>query len=191
MGNGEVALAGAVGYPGAWGQLTLAPSSTVNVGIRAGVLYGSPVAGFQTGFGGLVSVPLRFHLLGRGSVDLALTVEPMVALGEGALAGEGGAFADNLGVAGGLSAGVIAGWRATGALTFAFGAAAETWILSVVDTDDVEVAGIGLAIVGVEALLSRDTMLFAEFRGGFGIRPRALFGSAGVFRFAAGLAYLL
>ena len=191
LGNGEVAVAGAVGYPGAWGQLTLAPSSTLNVGVRGGLLYGSPVAGFETGFGGMVSAPIRIHILGAGSLDLSITAEPMVVIGEGALVGEGGAFSDNFGVAGGASGGAIFGWRATEAITFAFGAAAEVWVLSVPDTDDAEITGLGLAIVGVEALLSRRTLLFAEFRGGVGHRPRALFSSAGIFRFVLGLGHRL
>ncbi len=191
LGNGELSLAGGLGWPGIWAQLTLAPSSTLNVGVRGGVLYGSPVMGFETGVGGVVVVPVRVHLLGEGNVDVALLFEPTLALGEGALAGQTTVFADNFGLAAGGGAGAVAGLQVSDEVTFAFGALLEAWALHVFDGEGVDAAGAAVALAGVEALLSRDTMLFGELRAGGAVRPDRLFATPFVFRLALGISYLL
>lgn len=193
LGNGETVLAAGLGWPGIWAQVTLAPSSTFNLGVRATVLYGSPVMGLGSGVGGSLSVPMRLHLFGKDTLDLALTLEPGFALGEGALAGQETAFADNFGYAGWADVGALAGMQVSEAVTLTLGVLGEVAYVDVPDNDvdGRHLVGGVLGVLAVEALMSRDTMLFAELRGGWGFANERLFDGHEILRVSLGLAYLL
>jgi hypothetical protein len=192
LGNGETVLAAGLGYPSFWAELMLAPSSTFNLGFRGSVAIASPVMGFGTGVGGSLSIPIRLHLLGAGTLDIAAFFEPMVFAGAGALAGqlEDSPFANNLGFGVGGTVGAVAGAQVADAVTLIFGLGGDV-VLVLTEGTDAELVGTGLAFVGVEALMSRDTMLFVEARGGVGFKPELLFEGPEVVRISLGLAYLL
>lgn len=192
LGNGETALAAALGWPGLWAQVTLAPSSTLNVGIRGFVLYGSPLMGLGAGVGGGGAVPVRIWVFGEGSVDLSLAIEPAFMVGEGALAGQEGTFADDFGWAGWAEAGALLGMQASSAVTLTLGLLGGGGYVRVADAGDgSHVIGTTTLVLGVEALMSRDTLLFAELRGGWGFAPEALFDGHYIVRVSLGIAYLL
>src|SRR5690606_14861017 len=96
LGSGEVMIAGAAGWPWIWVQLELAPTSGFNFGIRAALLYGSPLMGVRPGVGAEISAPIRIHLHGDAGVDIAVFVTPALAIGEASTAGELGIFAADL-----------------------------------------------------------------------------------------------
>ncbi|MEM9193616.1 MAG: hypothetical protein AAGF12_30860 [Myxococcota bacterium] len=200
IGNGQTALAAALGWPGIWALVNFAPSSTVNFSIKGTVLYGTPVMGLSTNAGGSVAVPFRVHLFAEGDFDLAAYVEPTGFVGEGGLAGQEGVFKNDLGFGFGGIFGALGGYGISDAVTLAFGLTGEIYYVSVPDADASEVVGAAVAIIGVEALISRDTMLFVEGRGGVGLGggrpggstgPGTLFDGAQVLRLSIGLAYLL
>ena len=192
LGNGETLLAAALGYPSFWAELMLAPSSTFNFGFRGSVAIASPVMGFGTGVGGSFSVPIRLHLLGAGTLDIAAFFEPQVFAGEGALSGqmEESPFANNFGFGVGGLVGAVAGAQVADAVTLILGLGGDVVYVS---TEGVggELVGTGIAFLGIEALMSRDTMLFVEARGGIGFKPELLFEGPEVVRISLGLAYLL
>jgi len=192
MGNGETALAAGVGWPGIWAQVLLAPSSTFNLGFRGSVLYGSPVMGLGSGVGGGLSVPVRLHLLGKGYLDVALALEPGAFMGEGSLAGQEVAFAHSFGYGATCTLALLAGAQVSGAITVTLGAGGD---FVYYDTPSAgagrQLGATGLGIFGLEALVSRDTLLFLEVRGGYGFAPERLFDGHEVVRFSLGLAYLL
>ncbi len=193
LGNGETVLAAALGWPGIWGEVVLAPSSTFNVGIRGSVLYGSPVMGLGHGVGGGLTVPLRLHVFGREALDLAIAVEPGFAAGEGALAGQTGTFANDFGWAAWSDAGALVGMRVSDAVTLTLGLLGEVaWVNVAEDTvDGQQLVGGAVAVLAAEALMSRDTMLFGELRGGWGFAPERLFDGHEILRLSLGIAYLL
>ena len=193
LGNGETVLAAGLGWPAFWGEIVLAPSSTFNLGIRGSVLIGSPVMGLGSGVGGSASLPARIWLFGKETLDVALAIEPGFAAGEGALAGQEGTFADDFGWAGWADVGALLGMQVSEAVTLTLGLLGEIAYVSVPD-DEVNgshLVGGGVAVLGVEALMSRDTMLFAELRGGWGFAPEDLFDGHQVLRVSLGIAYLL
>src|SRR4051812_8135844 len=55
LGTGEVMIAGAAGWPWIYAQVELAPTSTFNIGVRAALLYGSPIMALAPGAGGELS----------------------------------------------------------------------------------------------------------------------------------------
>lgn len=169
LGNGEVMLAAALGWPGFWAHLELAPSSTVNLGIRATVLYGSPVMGVRVGAGGEVSIPIRIRLWGEGEADLALRLTPRAALGEGLLFGETTTFGGELGWMARIDAEAVVGFHPDPRVTFIFGIGVGGGLSHVPAAASPEGLGRIEATVGVEGLLARDTMLFAEVKAGYGI----------------------
>lgn len=170
LGNGEVLLAAALGWPGLWAQLELAPSATFNLGIRAGVVYGSPVMGLAIGAGGQLTVPMRIWVWGEHQTDLSIRVAPSILVGEGILAGEAGLFAHELGLAGRLDAGVVFGFQADPRITLLFGADLGGGV-SWVNGANAQPIGVLQGRLGLEGLLARDTMLFAELTAGGGLAP--------------------
>lgn len=170
LGTGEVLIAAAIGFPGLWAHVEIAPSSDFNLGVRAGVLYGSPNMGLGIGGGGHLDVPMRIHLWGEGEGDLALRLCPRIAVGEGALFGESGIYAHVFGLSSRLDAGVLLGWHPDSRVTLFVGADAGIG-LSYVEGTSVEPIGVFQGRLGVEGLLARDTMLFAELTVGGGLAP--------------------
>ena len=198
LGTGEVMIAGAVGWPSLWIQLELAPTSTFNIGIRAAVLYGSPLMALQPGAGGELSVPTRIHLHGDENIDIAVFVTPAFTLGEAALVGEAGtAYASDLGWSSRLEAGGLFGIHVQERLTVFFGVGGHVGFVHTPAVAYVDVIGAIFASAGVEGLISRDTMLFGKVEGGAGIAPTrggpVLFGQGTVpplLRVSLGVAYL-
>jgi hypothetical protein len=191
LGNGETALAGGVGWPGLWAQATFAPSSTFNLGFRGSVLYGSPFMGFNAGIGGEVAVPVRLWLFGSGSLDVSLFLEPGVVVAEGSLVGQQGAFQNDLGLAGYGTFAALSGAQLSDALTLVLGLGGNVAYVVVPDASGGDLVGAVLAIAGIEALVSRDTLLFLELRGGVGFKPDLLFGGQEAVRGSIGIAYQL
>ena len=198
LGTGEVMVAGAVGWPWLWIQLELAPTSTFNIGIRAAVLYGSPLMALQPGAGGELSVPTRIHLHGDENIDIAVFVTPAFTVGEAALVGEGGSvYASDLGWSTRLEAGGLFGIHLQERLTLYFGLGGHVGFVHTPGVGYLEAIGALFASAGIEGLISRDTMLFAKADGGAGIAPTrsgpVLFGQGTVpplLRVSLGVAYL-
>lgn len=168
LGNGEVVLAAALGWPGFWAHVELAPSSTFNLGVRAAVLYGSPAMGLGVGGGGELSIPMRIRIWGERETDLAIRLTPRAAVGEGVLFGQGGSFGGDLAWMARLDAEAVLGWHLDPRVTFVFAAGGGGGVSHVINTN---VEGIGriLGTIGVEGLLARDTMMFAEVNAGVGL----------------------
>lgn len=194
LGTGEVLIAAAIGFPGLWAHVEIAPSSDFNLGVRAGVLYGSPNMGLGIGGGGQLEVPMRIHLWGEGEGDFALRLCPRIAVGEGVLFGESGIFAHVFGLSSRLDAGVLLGWHPDPRLTLFVGADAGVG-LSYVEGTSVEPIGVFQGRVGVEGLLARDAMLFAELTVGGGLAPdrvgQPLYPDRFALGLSLGLGYLL
>lgn len=195
LGIGQTLVAAALGWPGFWAQVELALDSTVNLGVRVMVTYGSPVMSLATGAGGELMVPLRVHVFGEGDVDLAVRVAPQVALGEGRLFGEiEGIRANELGVSTRLELGLRLGWRVAERVTLLAGIDAAPG-LSWTDGEQPRAIGLFTGSIGIEALMSLETMLFAELTAGAGVAQ----GRTGVpyypqqeiLRLSLGLAYVL
>lgn len=190
QGNGEVVVSGGVGWPGFWVDVALAPSSRFNVGFRVHVDYGALV-GTRTGFGGGLSIPMRFLVYADGKVDLSLVLTPFIGLGEGAYVGQGGIFSDDLGIAGSLDFGPRLSSRVSSMTTLNAGAFGTFGVLSTPDADDTRVFGAAALMGSIELAVSRSTMLFAEVRVGYAFVPSELFGSPLYLRGSVGMAYRL
>lgn len=197
LGGGETFMAAALGWPGIWAHVELAPLALFNIGIRGSVLYGAPAFGLVAGAGGELALPMRIHLLGEGEIDIALRLAPEVALGEGRLFGEQSSviYAGDLGVSSRLDGGLRIGWRLAERVTLLAGADLGVGI-SWVEGDRAHAIGVFTGVVGIEALMSRDTMLFAELVGGGGIaeagsRAVPYYPDPAIFRLSLGLGYLL
>ena len=190
QGNGEVVVSGGVGWPGFWVDVTVAPSSRFNVGFRAHVDYGALV-GTRSGFGGGLSIPMRFLVYADGKVDVSLVLTPFVGLGEGSYVGQGGVFNDDLGVVGSLDFGPRLSSRVTSMTTLNAGVFGTFGVLSTPDADATDLFGAAVAMGSVELVMNRSTMLFAEVRVGYAFVPSELFGSPLYLRGSVGMAYRL
>lgn len=194
LGTGEVMLAAFAGWPGVFAQLELAPSSTFNIGIRAGFLYGAPLMGLVTGYGGELAVPMRVHVWGERDVDIAIHIQPVVALGSGTLFGEAGILSNRFGYGLRLDLGARMGWEVDPRLTFVFGIDGGAG-LSGVDPNGPSAIGMILGLIGAEVLMARDVMLFFEAQGGYGFAPDragiAYFPAREVLRVILGVGFVL
>jgi hypothetical protein len=191
LGKGDTALSAGAGWPGLWAQMTFAPRSTLNVGVRAALLYGSPIMGFGTGVGGEVSVPVRMHLLGRGDWDLAMAARPYFVTGRATLVGaDDSVFGDQLGWAAMMEKGLLAGWRATDALTLTLGVLTAGGVVGVPDANRTRFAFHVLGVLGLELLLARDALLFVHAEGGGGHAGSEAFSTRGIVRLSAGFAHM-
>lgn len=191
LGRGETAIAAGTGWPGTWGQVTFAPRSTLNVGVRASLLYGSPIMGFGTGIGGEVSMPVRLHLLGRGRWDLAMTARPLVITGRASLVGaEASLFEDDFGWAVMFEKGLVAGWQATDAVSLVLGVMTTGGVVGIPEADRTRFAFHALGVLGTELLLARDTLLFLHLEGGGGLSGGDVFPRQGILRATVGFAHM-
>lgn len=192
LGVDHTVMAAGLGWPGFWAQVELAPSSTFNLGIRGEVDYGSPIIGLGTAIGGGASVPMRIHFYGEGHLDLALGIRPLGVVGEGSTVGAEGVFSDDLGWGVGSEARLLLGYQASEDVTLGAGAGGGLYYVDVPDADDGnDIVGSLLASVVIEALMRRDTMLFAEIVTGYGFAPGPRFDGNAVLRVSLGVAYLL
>jgi len=172
LGSGQAVIAGAAGWPGAWLELALAPASELNIHVRGTFLYGAPFLGLVDGIGAELAIPVRVHVLGEGQIDLAVRMTPRIAVGEGRLFGEreglGGSFAGGLV----LDVHAVLGFAIDPNVTLVAGLGAGAGG-SIVDRSSVGTAWLArfMGEVGVEALVSRDFMLFALVEGGYGVAP--------------------
>jgi hypothetical protein len=194
---GQVMIAGAAGWPWLWLQVEHAPSDRVSVGVRGAVLYGSPIMALHAGVGGELSLPIRVHVHREGDLDVALMLTPAITFGEAALTGEQASrFSGDFGWSPRLEAGVRLGLRVQERLTFFAGASAHAGLLHTPDAGEPAPAGALFAALGLEGMISPDTMLFVEAEGGFGIAPRrgasVIFGEPvpPLVRVSLGVAYL-
>jgi hypothetical protein len=197
LGTGQVLMAAALGWPGFWAHVELAPDSALNIGVRAAVVYGSPVMGLVAGAGGELVVPIRVHVFGERDVDVALRIAPQISTGEGRLFGgaDGTSLANQLGVSSRIELGALLGWRSTERFTMFFGLSAApglTWL----EGQSVRAIGVFQGTIGVEALMSLETMLFAEVQGGVGVVDASglaftFYPQQEIFRISLGLAYVL
>lgn len=197
LGEGQVMAAGGAGWPSLWVQLELAPTSTFNIGIRASLLYGSPVMALQPGVGAELAVPTRIHLFGEENIDIAVFVTPAITLGEAALVGEGPyVFAGSFGWSTRLEAGGLMSFQVLERLTVFFGVGGHVGFAHTPDAGGPEPFGAAFARLGIEGMISGDTMLFGQLDGGIGIGTsrggQPLFGEAvpPLLRVALGAAYL-
>lgn len=192
VGNGDIVIAAALGWPGFWAEIVFAPTSRFNIGFRGAVDYGSPLMDLETGIGGDVSIPMRLHLYGRNDIDVAAVLRPLAIFGEGALVGQRSTFADNFGWGVGAEGGMRAGFHVSDAVTLAAGALVT---IVYVDTPDAArsngIVSTFAAVAAVEALMSRRTLLFAELVGGYGVARDELFADHGVLRLSLGVAFRL
>jgi hypothetical protein len=194
LGNGEVVLAAALGWPGFWAHVELAPSATFNIGIRLAVLYGSPAMGLAVGGGGEASVPMRIRLWGERDTDIALRLTPRAAVGEGVLFGQTATFGGDLAWMARLDAEAVLGFHPDPRITFIFAVGGGGGVSHVVNTN---VEGIGRVVgsLGIEGLLARDTMMFAEVNLGVGIARDTpgipVYPDRFVLGLSLGIAYLL
>lgn len=172
LGAGQVVVAAAAGWPGVSGELALAPTSEINVHVRARLLYGAPLLGLVEGLGAELAVPVRVHVLGDGQIDLAVRITPRVSIGEGRL------FGEREGLGGALAGGLVVDVH--GVLGFAIdpNVTLLAGLGGGAGGSSVEGSSMGIAWVarlagelGVEALLSRDVMLFAHVEAGYGFAP--------------------
>lgn len=192
-------VAGAAGWPGIWVLAEHAISSTFNLGIRVGLTYGSLMA-LAAGVGGELAIPMRIHLLGEGDIDLALYLEPAFTVAEGASVGEiSTVYSGELGWSGRLELGGLLGFHVGEGLTLLVGVGGFIGHAHVPAAGDPTIIGAILGKLGIEGLISRDTMLFAVAEGGIGFADDAGRGAAFfdpglasvVMRLSLGLAYLL
>lgn len=190
-------VAGAAGWPGVWGLAMFAPSSEVNLGIRAGVQYGSPIMGFVPGAGGELQIPLRIHLWGENALDFALQITPAILVGQSSLVGDSGAFANDVGWSSRGEIMALFGYRPMNRMTLLFGGGGHLGFLHQPASGSLFFEGAVNATLGIEGLVTRDLMLFALIDAGIGIVPARGAGNplfppnTGIFRIWVGIAYLL
>jgi hypothetical protein len=192
LGIGETVISAGVGWPGLFAELTLAPSSRTNLGIRGSLLYGSPLLGVGDGLGGEMSTPLRFLLHAHRTIDVSLVIRPGAVFGQGAIVGQEGTFSNDFGWGARVEAGAVMGIAATGSVTLLVGALLGAGVVSTPDVGGgLEGYVAGYLQTGVEGLVSRDTMLFAlaDVGGGFGAPDR--FDGNFIGRLWVGVGYLL
>jgi len=172
LGAGQAMVSAALGWPGIWAELALAPGSEVNVHVRGSVLFGSPVMGLVAGAGGELAIPVRVHVLGDGVLDLALRLTPRISVGEGAIFGERMGLGGALAGAALLDAHAVLGIAIDPNITLIVGAGGGAGG-SLVDGSSEGPAWIARVAgeLGIEALMSRDTMLFAHVEAGWGFAP--------------------
>lgn len=172
LGGGQTMVSAALGWPGIWAELALSPGSELNIHVRGTVLYGSPVMGLVAGAGGELAIPVRVHVFAEGAIDLALRLTPRISLGEGAIFGERMGLGGALAGAALLDAHAVLGIAVDPNVTLIVGAGGGAGG-SLVDGSSIGAAWVARVAgeLGVEALMSRDTMLFAHVEGGWGFAP--------------------
>ncbi len=200
LGVGETLVGGGAGWPGIFATVQHALTSSFNVGVRAALNYGSPVMALEPGVGGDVGVPMRIHLFGEGSVDLAAYLEPAFSFAEGAAMGEiGTIYRGEFGWSSRLEFGALLGIRLQERLTVLVGLGGHVGFVHVPTAGDPSIVAGALGRVGLEGLISRDTMLFVVADGGVGFADDRGAGApvfdpglaSTILRLALGVAYLL
>jgi hypothetical protein len=192
LAEGHRAVTANIGYPGIAIGGYGSPSDNFDIGLLGRFLYGSPIMAFPTGGVGFdVNVPMRIHLFGSGTTDVALALSPRAFLGRAVLVGADGSdeAEDDLGLSFGGQAGVRVGHLFLSKLTLAWGVSGSVDYLMVPTTDAGDVVGTVTGMLGLETLLTRATMFFIEIEAGYGFAPDALFDTHAVFRGVVGFAH--
>ena len=153
----------------------------------------------EPGVGGEASVPVRIHVFGEDQLDISLFITPSFTFGEAATVGQAGFAAASGEFGWGLrgEGGLLAGYRAMEDITLILGAAGQFGLMNTPSTGDFNAVGAAYLRLGIEGLISRDTMLFAMADGGVGFAPTVsgtpLFRSnvAPLLRLSLGVGYLL
>ncbi len=191
LGIGRSMLGAGIGWPGLFAEFDTGITSRFTLGVRGTALYGSPVMGFAMGMGAELAAPMRFHLWGHDRLDLALTLKPAFVAGQGALAGEGGTFDNDASYSGRLEVGSVIGAALTSSTTFILGVSGSGGYATTPDANQSYMTGSIHANVGIEGLMSRDTMLFVLFDGGYGFAPANKFDKHVIVSLYLGLGYEL
>lgn len=191
--NNTQLVAAEVGWPGAYAAFHLAAGSRLSLAIRGGFTYGSPFMSFATGVGGALEVQGRLHLYGHDSIDLALCLAGGGVIGEGSQVGETGTFNNDLGYGGYIDPGLLASFAASRTLTLTGGVFGSIAYVTVPDRN-IEpshlLGGVGVKLA-VEALLSRDLIMFTQLTAGTGLREQGQFNNPTLLRLSLGAAYAL
>jgi len=191
-GNSQL-LSAELGWPGAFAGFHFAAGSRLSLAVRGGVNCGSPFMSFASGVGGLLETQARLHLYGHDSVDLALSLTVGGVVGEGSQVGETGTYSDNLGYGGYVEPALLSSFAASRTLTLTGGVYGSIGYATVPDRN-IEpshlLGGVGVKLA-VEALLSRDVVLFTQLVAGAGIREAGQFNNQTVLRLSLGAAYAL
>ena len=191
LGIRRKALAAGIGWPGVWAEFDTGLSSRFTLGVRATVLYGSPLLGFGNGIGGELSVPIRLHIYGHQDLDVSIALRPAIVMGQGSLVGLTNTFRNDFGFGVRGEGGLLLGMRLTDAVTFVLGVNGGLGFNSVPDAERSHVLALIRGVIGVEALVSRDTMLFAVADGGYGFAPSDTYEKHVIVGLSLGLAYEL
>jgi len=191
--SGSTVVAGELGWPGAFASLHASAGSSLSLSLRGGLVYGSPFLSFATGLGGQLEAGGRLHLYGHDNIDVALSLSLGGAVGEGALFGERGFFNDDLGYGAYAEPGLLASFAVDRSLTLTGGIVTSIAYVSVPDRNIepshmLASAGVKLA---VEALLSRDLLMFVQLTAGAGLRETDQFDNGTLLRLSLGAAYLM
>lgn len=186
-------IAAELGWPGAFGAFHFTAGSRLSLAIRGGVNYGSPFMSFATGVGGQLEAQGRLHVYGHDNIDVAFSLAVGGVVGEGALFGEVGFFTDNTGYGGYLDPGLLASFAASRTLTLTGGVIGSVGYESVPDRN-IEpshlLGSVGVKLA-VEALLSRDVLMFAQLTAGLGFAEEGQFENKTLLRLSLGAAYSL
>jgi len=142
--------------------------------------------------GGGLTIPARIHVFASDKLDLSIYFEPGVVLGEAALVGEVVTFAGSFGYGIYALVGAVAGAQLSDMVTLNIGLVGDIGYVHTPSKTINQLSPIGAILVsaGLEALMSRDTMIFLQIRGGVGFSDN-LFDTQAVFQGSLGLAYLL
>jgi len=189
VGNGEVVISAGLGWPGFFAEALFSLSSKFDLSLRAHVDYGA-LLGTATGVAGGLSIPMRLHVYGRNDIDVAIAARPFVLLGEGAIMGEVGTFADDFGYAIGLEAGVRVGFHVSSGATLTVGAAGLFAWTSVKGAGGGALGG-GAPLIGIEAHFNRRTVFIAEALVGYAGAPENRFDRRMWLRLTLGIGYRL
>ncbi len=186
-------VSGEAGWPGTYAALHLAPSSVFNLAVRGGVAYGSPFLSLANGIGGQLEVGARLHLYGHDNIDVAASLALGGAVGEGALFGEIGTFANDLGYGVYVDPGVLASFAVSRTLTLTGGVVGSLAYMTVPDrnVDPSHKLGSVALKLAVETLLSRDLLFFAQLTAGAGLKQDRQFDNNALLRLSLGAAFLL
>jgi hypothetical protein len=186
-------IAAELGWPGAYAALHMAAGSRLSLAFRGGLNYGSPFMSFAAGLGAQLETQARLHIYGHDNVDLALSLAAGGVVGEGALAGETGTYKDNLAFGAYVDPGLLASFAASRALTLTGGVFGSFAYVTVPDRN-IEpshlLGGVGVKLA-VEALLSRDLIMFTQLTAGAGLRESGQFNNHTVLRLSLGAAYAM
>lgn len=193
LGVGGTVVAFGGGWPGVYGELDLAPSSTFNVALRGTFVYASPMMGVGAGLGGDLLASARLHLYGRGTFDFSLAARLAGTFGEGTLAGQVGLspFAHAFGWSARADVGGLAGFELSPGFTLTLGMLVGGGAAHTPDAGSHALFGLAtfVAVLGAEVSLSENMFLFFDVEGGGAVANDLAFDSHAIIRVYGGVAF--